>query len=667
MIHHSSLCQTSTYTYRRIQSHIVIMASPAHTGYYRYTCRHFGIKHFELDIHHTASVAAPLSYPMTCISLLHSHGSYCTNSGKQPLLYNNTLCAKLSFARHMRTSSVTSLLYSLRSYSQSSEKRNMMEKKSVGEPLASGAPFDNVILKPFPVRAAIEIGTGSMITLAVARVDSRQGAIRDLLFQSQLPIHIQFIGGASNCTNVRGSSSNLFLTEKSRNDIFTKVRLMVESMNRDGPSVSEVSGLLTWPFYAMPNDEGDKLAQELSRTFMVDFRIVGRHDEKSMSRREARRERMARRLSKRHDRTSGSHGDEEYDNAFNSKRGSSHPVEAAEIEMDHLAFLSYAAAAKVIDRRRLVAIVENHRLLESEDGKETKSFCGGSIDLIGLAPLSSPVTDDGYLPTLDSGLAIHKYRLPADVMSAHNLLLRDIQRRDEKLLHSFSSPNPVHRAEASVLRNGLVRLLRGGDTDYGKIPESLPRWLYDKLTQQFGSGEKEQKPHEVLFAGASENGGMLNIASRAVGYIHIHSDSLDQTTDFNICGLTDVLLGHNYPNPQLILPQAALCSAIMKAFLIPKVEYLPQVSIAQAILIHPKYWAYSRKDEILSRVSLASDDTEHTCATPGDEWYRNITNRTFDKPFQSRSSGNPNLAPQYHNSSKTMANSAASPSAITSY
>eukprot|EP00658_Telonema_sp_P-2_P030558 TRINITY_DN23049_c0_g1_i2.p1 TRINITY_DN23049_c0_g1~~TRINITY_DN23049_c0_g1_i2.p1 ORF type:complete len:146 (+),score=15.00 TRINITY_DN23049_c0_g1_i2:162-599(+) len=119
----------------------------------------------------------------------------------------------------------------------------------------------------------------------------------------------------------------------------------------------------------------------------------------------------------------------------------------------------------------------------------------------------------------------------------------------------------------------------------------------------------------------------------------VGTERLEQATDYGICGLTDVLIGHTYASPCLVVPQAILCSALMRSLRITNMEYIPQVSIAQALLVHPSFWTYNRKQAITDRLK-------------NERWYTNLADRSFVTPHQARSPTNPNLAPQYNNSTK---------------
>lgn len=155
--------------------------------------------------------------------------------------------------------------------------------------LATGAPFNNVTFKPFPVRAAIDVNNGQ-VTLAVARVDARQRAIRDLLFQSQLPFHVEFESGFAEVGGGGGAAPVRMLTQASQNDLLTKCRVLIGSMHREGPGITEVAGLLAWPFYEL-HDGGAEIARAMTVALKVDFRVVGQSNaavKKRPSRRTAR-------------------------------------------------------------------------------------------------------------------------------------------------------------------------------------------------------------------------------------------------------------------------------------------------------------------------------------------------------------------------------------------
>ena len=312
-----------------------------------------------------------------------------------------------------------------------------------------------------------------------------------------------------------------------------------------------------------------------------------------------------------------------------------------EEELNQLAFLAIAAGAKVVDRTRMVAVVEQPATLRSPDGAVTSQFCGGAIQLVGTidkediaeaeaaagggheaegeheemlgmmlgvgGKKASTKGGKNAQPAAAQWAPLQRFQLPIDTMGAHSMLLRDVQRRDEGLLHSFSSPNPVHRREAEALRNGLCRML---------MPQ-MPSWVRRKLE------------NGGVMVGASENGGLLNIAARLVGKPNVGADTLEQNVDYSMCGLTDVLIGHSLPTPQLIVPQACLAVAMMASSGATRLDYIPRTSLAQAVLVHPAYWAYSRRAAIEE-------------ALEKDLWYSSERQRTYSRPASQGMKHDPN-------------------------
>ncbi|PWU95085.1 hypothetical protein C4B63_23g2 [Trypanosoma cruzi] len=115
---------------------------------------------------------------------------------------------------------------------------------------------------------------------------------------------------------------------------------------------------------------------------------------------------------------------------------------------------------------------------------------------------------------------------------------------------------------------------------------TLPAWVHEKS----GAGG--------LICGSSFNGGVLNIAARVAQRTNVSLDHLETHAEMHYCGLTDVLLAVNYPDPTTVLPSAAAASALMRALETNRFEYLPEVGIAAALLVQPSLWIYDRREKV---------------------------------------------------------------------
>lgn len=51
--------------------------------------------------------------------------------------------------------------------------------------------FQNMHVNPFPIRAAIDIGTGGVMSLCVGRVDAANLGVMKLMYQTQLPLLLE--------------------------------------------------------------------------------------------------------------------------------------------------------------------------------------------------------------------------------------------------------------------------------------------------------------------------------------------------------------------------------------------------------------------------------------------------------------------------------------------
>lgn len=141
--------------------------------------------------------------------------------------------------------------------------------------------FRNRCLKPFPLRAAIDIGGGGMVALCIARVDVKAGAVQKILYQTQLPLHLEPIPISPSPTRWdkrQDASSSLFaLGEASITDMLNKMEILSGAMDhhhRQFGGVDERAAVLTWPVCLSENAEA--IATHLERRFRLRARVLGK-------------------------------------------------------------------------------------------------------------------------------------------------------------------------------------------------------------------------------------------------------------------------------------------------------------------------------------------------------------------------------------------------------
>lgn len=445
-------------------------------------------------------------------------------------------------------------------------KRAAAANTAAKAPPRSG-PFQPFFLKPFPVRAAFEVGTGGLVSVAVARVDAAKGAIRDHLWHSQLPLTLKPFPGTA------------LVDAASKEDVVSKVSLLQAALRTNVKGTTELAGLLTWPFSAAPN--GTEVAAELTRRLQIPFRVAPSPDA---------------------------------DPKF----------------LPRLVFDAYVAATQTLDASNFMAVCEvpptegvGIDLIaqqgpadagaavvgEERDGRERpfdpafpapRAARGAETSTTALIDVSAP-------PTL------LRVRLPVSTALAHRVLVAEVQRRAAAYRPTMS-PNPVLRGEWIATRDALQRM----------VAAALPPWA----TARSARG--------CVIAGASPNGGLLNIAARISGKQQLPLDALEVQTEFHYCGQTDVLIGENYPNPHLVLPQAALASALMRALRTHRLHYISEISCAHALLVAPQFWARADPAGLEARVRSENPELmrQRRFAFPHQVWHRADPNGPAEAGFR---------------------------------
>ncbi|KAG5511894.1 hypothetical protein JKF63_07719 [Porcisia hertigi] len=565
--------------------------------------------------------------------------------------------------------------------------------------------FQSQHIKPFPVRAAIDIGTGGVASLCVARVDATAGAIQRLMYQTQLPLHLEALSTsmsspASPLTS-SSSSSSFTLSERTMEDITNKMRVFHGAMRRNSfEGLSERAAVLSWPLCLASNAE--QLAAQLTKEFKVDVRVLGTSFNVEWPPSVASR--MAFQVTDTPE-TAAVKGstvnDEDIRNSDVRERAkrtlksllyaASAPTTAAagkrrrestappppslvangvamdpRAQLDTLAFLAHAAVSQCVAPQRLLVLhedpqrglrllgmgtspaddiadlLDNATTLEERqklyaiahgsqqpllaaDGSSSDNQMFSLAHVQGHAQVSSSAVRTRADPvdgtssnaavaavTTSSRMRLVEHPLPVDVASAHRYCVTQIQRRplESYSLHG-SSPNPLLADEFATLRSLLVSMMQ----------PTLPPWVQRKA--QLGG----------VLCGTSHNGGLLNIAARVSQQTSVSLEHLEVHAQHHFCGLTDVLLADSFPNPLLVLPSAALAAAVLRSLESPRITYLPEVSVAAALLVQPSLWLHARSSTVRARLARNPFYVSSTAAQRG---------RTFDRPHRK---DNPTAAP----------------------
>ncbi|KAF8276455.1 hypothetical protein TcBrA4_0131240 [Trypanosoma cruzi] len=466
--------------------------------------------------------------------------------------------------------------------------------------------FQNAHINAFPVRAAIDIGTGGMISMAVGRVDAARNAVRDFMYQTTLPLHLMSANAESSSGPFVLSSrtfetppSSFILSEKTRTDIRNKMRMLHGALRRDQyDGLSERAAVVSWPLCEAA--DALSLAEELTREFKVDVRVLGKtfhvstlcHTSRplfgtegaaTLLRKKGVKDRA---FQKDHSNTDDDslqllmqqivrRREKRRARDCSTEKQDCHHVNIDEHcavlprqQLEQLAFLAHAAVSKCIAPQRMLVITEDRHkglcILAADTTEEDVTDKEGKKAVV---LRNTPVS---------GGLLLHV--LPFDILAAQRLLLTAVQRRADlsENTEDRRSPNPVLREEFRELRCLLEKM----------IAPTLPAWVHEKT----GAGG--------LICGSSFNGGVLNIAARVAQRTNVSLDHLETHAEMHYCGLTDVLLAVNYPDPTTVLPSAAAASALMRALETNRFEYLPEVGIAAALLVQPSLWIYDRREKV---------------------------------------------------------------------
>lgn len=436
--------------------------------------------------------------------------------------------------------------------------------------MCKGAPFGNITLRPFPVRAAFDIGTDGHLSLAIGRVDATHRSIRDLLHHVQLPLHLQY----------QAATRRPMIDESTQRDIVTKMRILQGVLKRPQfRGVTEVGGLLSYPLCHC--DNAADFAAELCKEFKVNMKVLTKSYVPSGD--------LWGGAMEQHQVTRDGQG--------------------IEYDLNILKFQSAAASSRCVARHRMLYVNERtpHGVIEVSGVAHHNAAESLRLEETAFAAQAVEGREKPALLT---------YRLPVTAIDAHRILLGDVQRRDADVANApldqkgvpSHSPNPVLRTEFRRLVAALE----------GMIAPTIPQWVTEKSM----SGG--------VICGDSTNGGLLNVGSRVTQHTMMSLERLVNNAEFHYCGLTDVLIGENYPYPQLVVPQAALCVAVLRSLHTPRLHYLTDMSPAFALLVSRELWAFDRKVELVEKLKKR-------------KFFHSAKHRTFDVPRSQAFFGQPSV------------------------
>jgi hypothetical protein len=432
--------------------------------------------------------------------------------------------------------------------------------------------------KPFPIRAAFELGTQGALNCVVARMDAKQNAVQDKVYSIQLPLLLQ--------TN----SATGRLTKDSKADIFRNMEAVMCEIQKRRIGVSEFAGLLTWPFPLLSNL--NELQLELTKQFQVQF-VTPQELQSTVpgGTKRAKRKGLQKPIAE-------------------AERGT--PYSDEEI-LERLSLDSYAAASRSLNKYNLIVLSESFapstpasasvEFLSLEENVASTQLDTEGKRQRGAEYSTKKWESSLHSPGRDSML---KFTLPFGTYHVHRLLLTEIQRRNPSQYTTRSSPNPVLGHEFVACREALYKM----------IEDVLPAWV------------KEKSKQGCQFACAGPNGGLFNVAARVCGKEQMSLTHLEVKGQYHYSGLTDVLIGENYPNPHLVIPQTILACSLMRAMSTMRMSYCPDVNLAYGLLVHPGLWQFRRQD------GLEKELQEEKA------WY--LHQRWNNEPQQSRDRFSPN-------------------------
>ena len=284
-------------------------------------------------------------------------------------------------------------------------------------PARLAAGFGKARFNPYPVRMAIDIGTGRAVTATVARVDAHASAIKDVLFHTSVPLQLRW-------------REHGMLDPASWPAITNAVRMAHAAASRQAPVVE--SAAMT----SLPLAGGEK-ALGLWRSEM-NLRIHARSQHPTVAKH------VRSKLDPVFSRTSV---------FFEEPRTTD-----SRQHTERIAFAAAAAAAKSLNPAGLLVLRER----------------GDGIQIVALDRANFQDEASSHFESTAVAHAPAGYGriITADVpfasASAHMRLVRDIQQRPKAT--GMSSPNPVTREEYTALRE----MLRG------ELAKAIPDWVVER-------------------------------------------------------------------------------------------------------------------------------------------------------------------------------------------
>lgn len=473
-------------------------------------------------------------------------------------------------------------------------------------------------LVPFPLRAAIDIGTGGAVWAVVAQVDVHHNAIRDIQHVTSVPLP------AMSTSPVTG-----FLDVASEQALQSTMEMVMANVARTRPL--EAAGILSGALADVANAGG--VFERLCQRFRLRGTVLGgaRHAGQPPRDEEIARRRLLERAA-----------------AFRS-------LCAAGQQRNPLRVVSFAE----VSGGRLAVTAETGGNSINRDTSLYRIDLGDGIDSASSRPASRK-TD---------ALSMRKQSAQARVAAARRRLGSKAHdqsgSRDEALrcsgripvLNTWTSPlavEDVHRwyfcqaqrrpshlwkGEASSLNPSTAREFSAVTSFVAAtIASATPEWLRDRvgLSVMPPVGEVVDDATRARldarlpsFVCTATNGGPFNVAARATKSAFLSVDAIESAAYFQLAPLTDVLLAEGFPQPTAVLPSLALVCGTMKALGTRRARYLPDVSLGHGLLVDPTFWS-SQKD-----VDAHLKEPE------------NQSQRYFVKPHQATFQMDPNRPAEY--------------------
>jgi hypothetical protein len=523
--------------------------------------------------------------------------------------------------------------------------------------------FSPLRTNPLPLRAAIQIGCDNLVTGTAARIDAIHGAIREGTgglggtgLHAEVPI-------AQPRVIIRGQpgdpSSSAFLDEGSIAEATNALRKVVTRLSTLHPN--EFSILMMPPFDRVANTPilremwqrelkckvhlfrdmdfekpvylhmlNCRRNEETSAEF--DGNNNNNHNNKNIEtnfkeqreiakmRAIQQKRKFEHEMKRLKNLSSPKNGDEIEIPSYSSNPFD--PIRTAE-NFEWCWFMAHIVAAKNMAPQRMLFIKENTQFAQENDENEEQTSSASSFEIIGCDFVTNNNNNEGD-NNMSQKIKLLKWSIPSSLLSvpnAHRIMYEQIQRRPIQVYkgHMNHSLNPMTRNEVLQLVNFLVE--KNNSNNNKEFVESSstssPNWVIERLLQ------------DGVVCGSSTNGGLLNTCARIAGSVSISVEKLEQMNEFHYAGLSDTLLGQNYPHPSLVCVQGAVFSVLCRHLLSTKnssgefanervmcrrVAYLPEVSVTHAMLTHPDMWmvnSATAETQRTSRFNIAHSQEQH--------------------------------------------------------